>query len=203
MGRKSTRQYVVEANCEKCKKLFKANWSTKYNRYTRFCSSECREQSRNGSEIRNCLHCGEEYKVFKCHLNRAKQRGTNQGHFCSKKCGYDYREKPEAGRTRYENGYICETAPDHPVVLARVAKGSRNYFIRQHRLVMEKHIGRILEPFENVHHKNGIRDDNRIENLELWSKGQPAGQRKDDLHKEIERLNNVIKELQSQLTGGI
>lgn len=51
----------------------------------------------------------------------------------------------------------------------------------QHRVFWEIHHGRKLKTFENIHHINGIRDDNRIENLELWTKPQPCGQRPEDL----------------------
>jgi hypothetical protein len=53
--------------------------------------------------------------------------------------------------------------------------------IPEHRMVMERVLGRPLEPFENIHHKNGIRTDNRPENLELWVTMQPTGQRPEDL----------------------
>lgn len=49
--------------------------------------------------------------------------------------------------------------------------------VAYHRIVMQDHLGRELLPHETIHHINGVKDDNRLENLELWSSWQPPGQR--------------------------
>lgn len=65
------------------------------------------------------------------------------------------------GRVVDKSGYILIHCREHPAA-------SKSGYVREHRLVMEQHLGRYLLPGEVVHHKNDIRDDNRIENLELF-----------------------------------
>ena len=68
----------------------------------------------------------------------------------------------KGGRKKTLRGYILVYCPNHPF------KVGGNYIL-EHRLIMETHIGRVLLPTEVVHHINGIKDDNRIENLMLFS----------------------------------
>lgn len=78
-------------------------------------------------------------------------------------------------------GYVYVYEPEHPSVVAKHSKDTRRGFIQEHRLVMEQTLGRYLVAGENVHHKNGVRDDNRPENLELWHRSQPSGVRDSDV----------------------
>lgn len=73
------------------------------------------------------------------------------------------------------SGYVRAYRPDHPNA-AKVGG-----ILLQHIYVMSEHLGRPLRRGETVHHKNGIRHDNRLENLELWVSKHPAGQRVEDL----------------------
>ena len=80
------------------------------------------------------------------------------------------------GRSKHHAGYIYVSAPWHP-------RSGKNRYVFEHILVMEEYLGRFLTSKETIHHKNGIRDDNQIENLELWTSNHPAGSRVEDLIK--------------------
>ena len=67
----------------------------------------------------------------------------------------------KGGRYKHSAGYIKIYQP-------HLCKNKTHLYVYEHRLVMEKYLGRWLKPEECVHHINGIKDDNRIENLKLF-----------------------------------
>lgn len=67
----------------------------------------------------------------------------------------------KGGKYLNYRGYVYVLSPSHPF------RGQRNY-VREHRIIIEKYLGRYLKPEEKTHHINGIRNDNRLENLILF-----------------------------------
>lgn len=80
------------------------------------------------------------------------------------------------------SGYRIFRMPSHP-------NAFKNGIVSEHVFVMSRELARPLLPHESVHHKNGMRSDNRIENLELWSRSQPPGQR---VHDKIEWMKSFL-----------
>lgn len=118
------------------------------------------------------FECPECKNIF---LNRPYKTRGIKPKFCSRSCKakqkcpnrqYDKHWNWKGGKYKDKNGYI------------RVLKEGK--YILEHVFILEEYMGRKLYDDEIVHHLNGIRDDNRVENLELWSSGHPKGQRIED-----------------------
>ncbi len=128
-------------------------------------------------------------------------------HFC-RVCANSGDRNPiwKGGRYTHNTGYTM-------VLLSRddpfLAMASTNHYVFEHRLVMAQHLGRCLTRQEVVHHKNGLKEDNRLENLELKTMGQHsaehgkgyrAGYKKglrDGRDKQIAELRQRINELET------
>jgi len=95
--------------------------------------------------------------------------------------------KLDDGRKRKAGYILIKLYPDD--FFYSMAK--KDGYIREHRLIMARHLGRSLHRWEIVHHKNHIRDDNRIENLQLISEGK---------HNAYTRLEERIKYLEGTLS---
>lgn len=137
--------------------------------------------SRTKAIVKKCMGCNEVYLTLKQRFNNPVS--PNAGKFCSRDCasrttgGHRGRKgelshRWKGGRRESGKGYVELFCPEHPSL-----KGTKRKYVREHRLVMETKLGRILDKWEEVHHLNGIRNDNRIENLELWVRSHPAGVR--------------------------
>ena len=203
---------LQDKNCVQCNELF-----TPTRGPLKYCSAECRSLARKKSD-RTCKQCGQIYSPRQAHQKfcshdcSAASMTVDKTVTC-KVCGIVF-ERPH-GKPRMYCSRSCSmkarmngmkhsyneletrtVAPDgwrytQDGYLAKRIDGKQ---VMQHRLVMGQIIGRELKRTERVHHKNGRRDDNRIENLELWvgverSKKDPHGVRLVD--KVIDMLSSL------------
>lgn len=136
-------------NCYLCnKETYKRPSQIKRARHI-FCSSECygKYVTREHSEIRKCEVCGKEFKAIKGNIKRRMTK------CCSRQCLKKW----------WKNNRVTYIGKD----------GYEHYNNqRKHRIIIERFIGRKLKKDEVVHHINGIKNDNRLENLRLMSKSE-------------------------------
>lgn len=146
----------VTLQCEVCGDLFHPQWGRETEQH--YCSRKCYLHKRWGNTPRNrCKQCG-------CDISHSGKRSQV---FCSFGCRITWqRGKPrKRALIRYGKGgrYRARRLPDHP-------GADRHGYVMEHRLVMERHIGRFLVVDEVVHHIDGNSANNTIHNLQLMLK---------------------------------
>lgn len=152
----------VERNCPICQTVFFAGLRNPNQKY---CSDPCRHVGMRKDVTRICPTCGKDF-VTKPSLKKLH---------CSPQCWYNRTGRPPKNYswTNYTKIYV-------------VGVGKK----WEHRYVMEQHLGRKLESWEQVHHLNGKKKDNRIENLHLVTPSE---------HSIYTTMEKKIRSLEKQL----
>jgi hypothetical protein len=156
-------------HCKICKKEFVLLLSRVKRGDGKYCSLKCSTEGQKDKAKRVCKKCKKKFECWRSQFKMSKRAGS----FCSARCWGLSKRKGSITAC----GYMIITDDE---------SGKR---VAEHRLVMAKHLGRPLKKKETVHHKNGLRTDNRLENLELWESRHGRGARVNDLEADaVQRL---------------
>lgn len=125
-----------------------------------------------------CAHCGNTFRI---------KNPYNTNKYCGNPCRYAHKVGEhgphwKGGQPVTGNGYVREYCPDHPYA-------DPDGYVLQHRLVVERSIGRVLDPKEQVHHRDQNKQNNELPNLEVLSP------------KEHNRLHREIRKQKRWLTA--
>jgi hypothetical protein len=149
-------------NCEHCGKPFHYKHSQAAR--ARYCSLSCRGAAKTdrASVTKICEICGTPFSALPSRKSRLGKT------YCSRICA-----NKGIAKSKDKGGHLNKSG-------YRIIRRDGDYIL-EHRYIMQQYLGRALYVNENVHHKNGQRADNRLENLELWVKPQVPGQRLEDV----------------------
>lgn len=152
---KLNKKPLIFRTCDYCGKSFSVVRSRV--KTAKCCSRKCRYKNKKGKYIK-CEKCGKDFYVTLARLRQSKKH-NHKTRYCSQQC---YSRK---GKNNYfwKNGIYKDR---DGYIKIYTDKGK----IREHRYLAEKVLGRKLEKNEVIHHINGKRDDNRLENLRLMTK---------------------------------
>lgn len=174
----------VHFTCVQCGKPFDrgagelATYRRKWGQDPKYCSRTCSGKGRALTDDKwdvHCVQCGKLMDIQRKPggtLNRKKR-------LCSTICRSKFRS--ERSPSKFHEGSYSKHTKRHGYVWISIpafaSPTGKKREMLEHRYVMEQHIGRPLRPEETVHHVNAVRDDNRIENLELFTSRHGPGAR--------------------------
>ncbi len=158
------RAKTVEFTCKTCGKKFTCykNDQRVKNNSVKYCCKQCSDEARKTGQIKQCPICGKDFY-------------TTRHKYCSTECGHKHKIQNTIHKIYFENGYK----------IAYINGYNKKGNAKIHRLIMEKAIGRRLDQDEVVHHIDGNKTNNNIENLVIMSRKEHSR-----LHREQEKAQN-------------